>query len=59
MIKNVCRVGIEHTVGEGPGAYAAATSISTPKKAAPEPISETHEETHNTGLAVSDSDSSD
>ncbi|XP_058797513.1 uncharacterized protein LOC131667823 [Phymastichus coffea] len=53
------RVGIEHTVGEGPGAYVAATSISTPKKTAtiPESGGESHDES--TEHAASDSDSSD
>ncbi|XP_034938748.1 protein stoned-B-like [Chelonus insularis] len=48
------RVGIEHTQGEGPGAYIAAT------KKIPESTPETHEEpTHQPAAADSDSDSSD
>ncbi|XP_031784782.1 protein stoned-B [Nasonia vitripennis] len=53
------RVGIEHTQGEGPGAYitATSTSLSTPKKTIPESSGESHDES--TDHAASDSDSSD
>lgn len=47
------RVGIEHTQGEGPGAYLAAT-ISTPKPPVEEPIVEEAPETKDSD---SDSDS--
>ncbi|XP_015118565.1 protein stoned-B [Diachasma alloeum] len=48
------RVGIEHTQGEGPGAYIAAT------KKIPEATPEVHEETHEPPPpAESDSDSSE
>ncbi|XP_057329943.1 protein stoned-B-like [Microplitis mediator] len=47
------RVGIEHTQGEGPGAYVSAT------KKIPESTPETHEEPVHPAAAESDSDSSE
>jgi hypothetical protein len=53
----VQRVGIEHTQGDGPGAYISATSMSTPKKTIPESSGESHDESID--HPASDSDSSD
>jgi hypothetical protein len=48
----VCRVGIEHTQGEGPGAYISATLSKTPE------TTQTLEEKPEPPAAESDSDSS-
>lgn len=53
----IFRVGIEHTQGDGPGAYVIATAptsnLQTPKKTIPESSGD------ESGHAASDSDSSD
>lgn len=51
-----CRVGIEHTQGEGPGAYVAATAARKVPEATPEQHSEVSDVDPG---AESDSDSSD
>lgn len=48
----MCRVGIEHTQGEGPGAYISATLSKTPE------TTQTLEEKPEPPAAESDSDSS-